>query len=369
MRVLLLSMDYPPRMAGGTTIHTWKLATSLSPLVEEVHVVSADGSAPSEEEKEGVLIHRVRRPFTFFSAVRIRKLLRSVDIVHGHGTCTFGHILLNQYPTVLKMHNTWLAERRRYLWLKEKGEITKIPPFMRLYERMDKFCSMKADHLICVSGNIAREVMEYGVDKENLTVIHNGVDHELFQSKKDLRDKFGLHGVVVGYVGRLEPHKGVKDLVAVSKSVRASFLIVGDGSQRNELERMVNELGLNSKFHFAGYVPYDRIASYYNTADIIVYPSHYEPLGNVVLEGMASGKPVIASRVGGIPEILEEGCGILFRVGDLEQLKKALRTLTADPELRRRMGEKGRKVSKQYSWGKVAKQTLDVLRGVLSSYS
>ena len=115
MRIALLSMDYPPRMAGGTTVHTRALALALLEQGHHVHVVAArTPEAPDEEVREGVRVHRVRNPYTAWSATCTGRLLKELDVVHGHGDNAYGHLKVRDFPTVVKMHSTWHAELERY---------------------------------------------------------------------------------------------------------------------------------------------------------------------------------------------------------------------------------------------------------------
>lgn len=366
MRIALLQMDYPPRMAGGTTIHTYQLAKALDSLGHEIHVVAASHpAAPKEEVKENIHIHRVRRPYTAFSGIRTRTLLKDIDIVHGHGICAYGHLLINNFPTVLKMHNTWLAEYERYKkvgsnLLKRMDAVTT----MKYYIRMDKSCCKRANHIICISDVIKKETKRYGVPENKMTVIHNGIDEANFNVKDNFRDDLGLDGTVIGYIGRLEPHKGVEYLIKAAKKIDTKFLLVGGGSDQSRLEGLVKKMGLQDKIKFTGYVAYDEIPKYYASVDVVVYPTMYEPLGNVILESMAAGKPIIASDVDGIPEIFEPGTGYLIKPST-KAIEEKLSVLVDDEKLREKMGAEGKKKAKGHSWIEVAKQTLKVCEGVL----
>lgn len=368
MKLALLSMDYPPRMAGGTTIHTYQLAKALQSLANEVHVVAASHpKAPKEEVKENIIIHRVKRPYSIFSAYRTKSLLKEIDIIHGHGICSYGHLMLNKFPTVVKMHNTWLAEYERYKKL--KGSISKridSSTLMKFYIKMDKTCCRRSEHLICISDVIKQETMRYGISDERMTVIHNGIDYSWFDVKDNYRKKLGLDDVVVGYIGRLEPHKGVEFLIKAAENLNCKLLIVGGGSDEGRLKGLVQKLGLEKKVRFTGFVPYDEIPKYYSSSDIVVYPTLYEPLGNVILESMAAGKPIVASNVDGIPEIFEAGTGYLIKPSARE-LEDKLRILIDDDDLRKKMGALGKEKVKGHSWIEVAKQTIKVCEQVLNN--
>nr|NIP35870.1 glycosyltransferase family 4 protein [Thermoplasmata archaeon]NIS12971.1 glycosyltransferase family 4 protein [Thermoplasmata archaeon]NIU49935.1 glycosyltransferase family 4 protein [Thermoplasmata archaeon]NIV79631.1 glycosyltransferase [Thermoplasmata archaeon]NIW89689.1 glycosyltransferase [Thermoplasmata archaeon] len=238
MRIALLSMDYPPRMAGGTTIHTRALALALLEQGHDVHVVAArTPEAPDEEVREGVSVHRVRNPYTAWSARYTGKLLRELDVVHGHGDNAYGHLRTRSFPTVVKMHSTWHAELQRY---RELGSGVGTLMAMRAHVRMDKYCARNADHLICITEVIAGETERaYGVPRDRMTVVHNGVDLSAFREaagqRDAVRDRLGLEGLTVLYAGRLVPHKGVGDLVRAMEGLDAELLVVGDGPSRGEL--------------------------------------------------------------------------------------------------------------------------------------
>lgn len=372
LRLALLSMDYPPRMAGGTTIHTYQLAKALESLGHEIHIVAASHpEAPKEEVKENIQIHRVRRPYSIFSAYRTRSLLKHLDMVHGHGICSYGHLLINKFPTVVKMHNTWLGEYEHYQ--KIKSNITRkmdAATTMKMYVEMDKACCKRANHLICISEVMKSETKRYGISEDKMTVIHNGIDFSRFNIKESnkFKKKLGLTGTVIGYIGRLEPHKGVEHLIKTVKNMSGKFslLLVGGGSDQKRLEAIVKQFGIQKNVRFTGYVPYDDIPKYYAIVDVVVYPTMYEPLGNVILESMAAGKPIIASEVDGIPEIFESGTGYLLKPDNIEkELKNKLEILLEDPQLRVKMGSLGKKKVQDHSWVEVAKQTISVCEKVL----
>jgi glycosyltransferase involved in cell wall biosynthesis len=232
---------------------------------------------------------------------------------------------------------------------------------MKLYIKMDKTCCQKADHLICISEVIKNETKKYGISDGKMTVIHNGIDYARFDVKNDenYRDELKLKGPVVGYIGRLEPHKGVELLIKAARNIDAQFLLVGGGSDEARLKGLVDKWGLERKVRFTGYLPYDEIPKYYASVDIVVYPTQYEPLGNVVLEAMAAGKPIIASDVDGIPEIFKDGTGYLIKPSEREVTEK-LRILVDDESLRKKMGAKGKDLVKGHSWIEVAKETIKV---------
>jgi glycogen(starch) synthase len=368
VRIALLSMDYPPRMAGGTTIHTRALALALLEQGHEVHVVAArTPDAPDEEVREGVSVHRVRNPYTVWSARYTGRLLRDLDVVHGHGDNAYGHLKVRDVPTVVKMHSTWHAELERY---RDLGSGVGTLMAMRAHVRMDKYCARNADHLICITEVIAGETRQaYGVPRDRMTVVHNGVDLAAFReaaSERDAtRDALGLDRLTVLYAGRLVPHKGVADLVRAMEGLDAQLLVVGDGPSRADLESQARDTGVDATF--TGFIDHGLVPAHYAAADIVCYPSLYEPLGNVVLEAMAAGRPIVCTDAGGMGEVYEPGTGALVKPGDVAGLHEALERLLEDEAARRAAGAKGLETAPRFGWDVVASTTAQVCQRVLDA--
>ena len=214
--------------------------------------------------------------------------------------------------------------------------------------------------------------MQYGVPEEKITVIHNGIDEEPFRKGQSHRTELGFEDkIVIGYIGRLAPHKGVMALARVFSDLAEKYediclLVVGDGPERKAMEEVLSPI--EARVRFTGYVPREAVPDYYATSDIMVYPTLYEPLGNVILESMAAGKPLIASRTGGIPEIFYDKAGIMIDPpdkGETGQLIAALEELIASEATRAQMSAAGQIEIMKYSWEKVCLQTIEVMENVL----
>lgn len=373
MRLLHLQMDYPPRMAGGTTIHTYQLAKAEVAEGHEITVIAAVAKgAPLDEVSEGVHVIRVKGAYTLSSGRAATKVLKDIDIVHGHGTCTRGHLSRNKgFPTVVKMHNTWLGELEEHVKTGSPLPLSRKAA-MRLYTRMDRYCVKHADHVIAISKLVRDETLRYGIPESKITVIYNGIDLERFNvpeaKRAALRKKLGYtdKDIVVSYIGRVEPHKNIPSLVQAIISMKGhedvKLMVVGDGNVMEDVQAQAAPLKERAKF--VGMISYDDIPQYYAASDIIVFPSIYEGLGNVVLEAMASCRPILASDVNGINEAFVKGTGYLFEP-NAAAIKEKLEEVVADEGLRRTMGEKGRKAVAASSWRNVAKRTVEVCKTVL----
>lgn len=227
-----------------------------------------------------------------------------------------------------------------------------------------------------VDGLVAASVVErralvddYGADSSRATVIPCGVDTELFRPGD--RDVARAHvdpgnAPLVLYVGRIAPIKGLETLLDAVVQLRARgsavrLLIVGgeadepsDGHEA-EIRRRVDGLGLREVVRFVGAQPQEALRDFYVAADVTVLPSYYESFGMVVLEAMACGSPVIASRVGGLTTTVRDGVtGFLVPDGDAGALAERIQTLVGDDDLRFRLGREGVQWAARHRWPCVA---------------
>ena len=191
-----------------------------------------------------------------------------------------------------------------------------------------------------------------GVSPERLSCEANGVDTTVFRPREGgasgLRAALGLakETPLIGFVGRLSPEKGPEVFVRAclllqGRGVDAQAVMLGEGPMQAEVLRLREQLGLQPRLHLAGLR--EDMPAVYNELDVVVSSSHSEAMPLALMEAMASGLPVVATRVGGVPELVEHGqTGWLVAPGDFSDIAGRCATLVADPALRRRMGERGR---------------------------
>jgi glycosyltransferase involved in cell wall biosynthesis len=201
------------------------------------------------------------------------------------------------------------------------------------------------DGVVAISGKIFHLLIEAGVKHEKIRLIHSGIDPRPFEAAAADRDAHGAP-VVVGTAAVLEQRKGHRTLLEAARRLKAQglpmkYYLAGAGSLRKSLEEKSIQLGLKEEVEFLGFV-YD-IPAFLTKVDIFVLPSLFEGLGVSALEAMAAAKPVVASRVGGLPELVVDGVtGFLVAPQDAEALAGAVAKLAADRALARRMGQSGR---------------------------
>jgi glycosyltransferase involved in cell wall biosynthesis len=232
---------------------------------------------------------------------------------------------------------------------------------VRLYERLDRFFLRWMDRVVCVSAAQADKVRRARVGEDRIRVIHNAIDPERFaETDRRFRAKLlnyfrGAKTHVVGAAGRLSPEKGMDVLVAAAKDIvrddpSVGFVVFGEGSERAKLLNQIRDSGLTGSFVLAGFR--NDLDRFISALDVLALPSHTEGLPNVVLEACAANVPVVGTRAGGTPEVIEDGVnGLLVPPGDVEALAARLREMLANEDRRHDMGLAGRqRVVEEFSF-------------------
>lgn len=197
-------------------------------------------------------------------------------------------------------------------------------------------------------------------------IIPNGVDTQHYQVNGPVREEFKDGKLNILFVGRLEERKGVGDLIRACAVVKNSFpnfrlIIAGPGIRLRGYYEMLARTLLNNHTVFTKFVPYNELPQYYRTADIFCAPANGgESFGIVLLEAMASGKPVVATNIAGYASVLTHGQeGLLAKPSNHRSLAAALLTLLKDKQMRARMAEQGLLTAEKYSWENVSRQVID----------
>lgn len=244
----------------------------------------------------------------------------------------------------------------------------------RLFATVEKFLARFTDKIITVSDALKQEVLEReGLSAKLLTTIYNGIEIEKFVPETDIKlTRRSLNipelGPVIGTIARLAPQKGVSYFLKAAsllKEYQVNFLVVGDGPLREELEKEVNELGLKNRVIFAG--QRENIPEILAMLDIFALSSVTEGLPLTILEAMAAGKPVVATRVGGIPEAILEGkTGLVVAPKDPEALAVALASLLGERDRISRMGANGLKlVREKFTVESMVQRTIELYNQLL----
>ncbi|MEW2316674.1 glycogen synthase [Streptomyces bauhiniae] len=372
MRVGLLTREYPPDVYGGAGVHVEFLARELAGLVDlEVHCWG-------EGRGVGVVRHRPWPVLdgsndalrTFSVDLSMVASLQGSDLVHSHTWYAglAGHLakLLYGIPHVTTAHSLeplrpWKAEQ--------------LGGGYALSSWAERTAIESADGVIAVSGAMRDDILACypALDADRVHVVHNGIDTRLYGPDPGT-DALRRHGIdperpYVLFVGRITRQKGVPQLLCAVREIDRDTQVVlcAGAPDTPEIDRefrdRFQELSAvrQGVFWIPQMLPRAEVVQLLTHAAVFVCPSVYEPLGIVNLEAMACGTPVVASRVGGIPEVVDHGStGLLVDTdGDFEgNLARALDTVLADPVAARRMGEAGRaRAVGEFGWDAVARRT------------
>jgi glycosyltransferase involved in cell wall biosynthesis len=244
----------------------------------------------------------------------------------------------------------------------------------RTRELQEKMLSAGIDRYIGVSNEVARHLRPRCLFPDSkVRVIHNGISLEGYSSRENptLRSSLtkGSQRPIVMSVARLENRqKGLQFLVSAAAEVTdAQFILVGAGPHRAELEEQVEGLGIQDRVTFLGHR--EDVPELLGSCDLLVLPSLFEGFGVSVLEAMAAGRPVVASAIGGVNEVVVDGeTGLLVPPGDPHALAAAIRTVLADSALARRFGEAGRARSRQFSVKEMLDRTTGLYEELLDAH-
>lgn len=296
---------------------------------------------------------------------------QEIDIIHTHGYKSNLYALAaslgKQVSRITTCHN-WLGD----------------DPKMRLYAWLDKFFLNRFDRVIAVSDPVKQEIINHNISAAKVLTIYNGIDTDRFngQGKADsVRKEFSIEKdcKVIGTVGRLSEEKGHVLLMQAAEKIlqeypKVVFLIVGDGPLKRHLEAKADQLAKIeftktgcSKAHFVFPGVRNDMPTIYSLVDIFVLPSLTEGLPMVLLEAMAAQKPVVATKVGAVPRVIEDGhSGLLIQPGDVNALFKAIVELLKNPQKAYHLAQHAhQKVKSHFSSKRMAERYMEVYKDVL----
>jgi alpha-maltose-1-phosphate synthase len=386
VKVGLLTREYPPDVYGGAGVHVEFLARELRALLDvEVHCWGEGGG-------DGVVRHSVPAAFdgandalrTFAVDLRMSAALQGRDLVHSHTWYAnlAGHLskLLYGIPHVLTAHSLeplrpWKAEQ--------------LGGGYALSGWAERTAMESADAVVAVSDGMRHDILSCypALDPDRVQVIRNGIDTAAYRPdpRTDVLGRIGIdpQRPYVLFVGRITRQKGVPHLLRAARAFDPAVQLVlcagapDTPALDREFRALFDELSsVRDGVHWIpAMLPRPAVAQLLTHAAVFVCPSVYEPLGIVNLEAMACGTAVVASAVGGIPEVVEDGVtGLLvpYSEGSAEEfeagLARAVDRVVGDPAEAARMGEAGRdRAVREFSWDTVARRTADLYATVLEA--
>ena len=216
----------------------------------------------------------------------------------------------------------------------------------------------KAARARVISHAIFNQVHEQGIPESKIRLVSLRVDLSLFNPMSDIGLKVDKMGITkIGYLGRLIDGKGLEDLfeailILKSQDLKFNCLIFGTGPLETALKKLAEKLNIADKIEWRGFVPYSKVPEALAQIDIFVYPSWHEGFGRSIMEALAMEKAAVATRVGGIPDLIKDGeNGFLVEPHNPSALAQKIKELVENKELREKFGKTGREyVAKNYEW-------------------
>lgn len=386
IKVGMVTKEWPPQVYGGAGVHVVQLSEALRKITDLELSVHCFGGERTD-------VHGYATPSTFMGAnpalqaiatdLEIAEALDSADLVHSHTWYAnmAGHVasLLHGIPHVVSAHSLeplrpWKAEQ--------------LGGGYRLSSWIEKVAVESAAAVIAVSDGMRGDVLRAypNVDPEKVVTIRNGVDTEKFAPHHDpsVLEKYEISGRYAMYVGRITRQKGLAHLLRAWRDVPSDYgLILAAGSPDEpgigiEIATLISELqeSRSNVWWIQEMLPHAELTALLSQADLFLCPSIYEPLGIVNLEAMGCQTAVLASAVGGIPEVVADGI-----TGELVEysadssvfessFSQAITRLMSDPALLAKYGKAGReRAQSEFGWDAVARQTVELYRKVINSKS
>jgi len=380
MKATIFTWEFPPNIYGGAGVHAKYIATSLAKLIDVEVRTLEEGAAP---DLPGLGVRRYR-PTLKPIGVPDPKVAKALEVLSFNMNMVADPITSDIVHTHTWYTNFAGALAKRTYGAKLVATVHSLEP-LRPWKReqlgagyelsswMEREGLTACDAIIAVSEDMKKDILKcYDVPAKRVSVIHNGVDPAKYHPLEGgtSLSKFGIKKPFVFFVGRLTRQKGVFDLVDAMEHVPdGTTLVLATGKPdtpeiedelRTALKKMNNVVWIHQMLEDPDLV------ALYNEAAVFACPSVYEPFGIINLEAMACETPVVATRVGGIKEVVEDGTtGLLVPPGDSARLGKAIAKIIEDPALAAQMGTAGRKrVLSQFTWDRIAEKTLALYRSL-----
>ena len=344
MKVVVVSGIWPPDV-GGPASHAPALAAALLEAGHGVEVVTTADGEPEARPYPVRWVSRSRpaplRHLAVTSAVA--QAARRADRVYATSMVRRAALgaALARRPLVVKLVSDEAFERAarsgRFGGTLEEFQRLRGGPRVRLLRATRNTALRRATRVVVPSAYLRDLAVAWGVPPERLEVVPNPAPPlPALPGRDEARARLGLNGFTLAAAGRLTRQKALEDaLDAVARTHDVALVVAGDGPERSALERRATALELEQRVRFAGALSRDEVLTLFRAADAALLTSSWENLPHSVVEALAVGTPVLATRVGGVPEVVRDGeNGLLVPAGDVDAIAGAIGRLAADGELR-----------------------------------
>jgi N-acetyl-alpha-D-glucosaminyl L-malate synthase BshA len=347
---------------GGSGVVATELGIELAAQGHQVHFISYSQPFRLNGREEGIFYHEVPvssyplfefPPYDLALASRMAEVaeFNELDLLHVH------YAIPHSVSALLARQ--MLASRRRrlpFVTTLHGTDITLVG-LDRSYLPITRYSIQESDGVTCISNYLKEKTVESFDVTRDIEVVTNFVNCDTYapykdeEARADSRRKFASpHEAILMHLSNFRPVKRVVDVVKVfarvAKELPAQLVLVGDGPDRSAAEWLAHDLGIQNKVHFLG--KQDRVNELLPLADLLLMPSELESFGLAALEAMACKVPSIATRVGGVPELIDDGMtGLLYKVGDVEGMAQGALNLLTDKARLETMREEARRTAKK----------------------
>lgn len=374
MRILIATGLYPPDIGGP--------ATYAKILVEELpkHGFGVGVASFSEVRHLPKIIRHISYFFKVLKRGRHADLIYALDPVSvGLPAAIAAGILKKRFMLRLGGDYAWEQGNHRYgindspiAFSKRYAE---YPFFIKILKRVQKWVANKAEKTIVPSEYLKRVITNWGIDKNKVIMIHNGINRPGPQGRKEtLRKLLRFEEKLIISIGRLIPLKGFVTLIQIMPNLLKKYsdlklLIVGDGPDMPNIRKTVNKLGLENSVILGGSLDQQTLFRYIRASDVFVLNAQHETFSHLLLEVMNIGIPIITTRVGGNPEIIRDGKdGILVRYNNKIELESAILKVLRGKAFSERLVSSAKERVKIFNEHTMIKELILVLRNKLKSY-
>ncbi len=368
MRILALNwQDLKNPQAGGAEVHLQEILKRLVSYGHQVDLLCSNYPGGKKTEMyDGIKVfrHGSRYNFNLVAPFAMRKLIRGNQynvVMEDINKIPFYSPLYQKLPTLVVIPHLFADTVFReinfvlgsYIYLAEK-------PVSMAY---------KKNRYMVISGSTAKEVEKKGIPRENIHVVECGIDKSVYRFDPEIA-KFEIPTLL--YVGRIKKYKSIDTIIRAMPGIReyisdARLVIVGSGDYLQSLKNLTSNLKLEDVVSFKGFVPEAEKVMYLRRSHVSIYPSLKEGWGLTNIEANACGTTVLASRVPGLVDSVDEGIsGLLFEHGNIDQFAGLAVRLLQDDNYRKSLEMGALRWAANFSWDKAAKETEEILKKVVS---
>ncbi|MEJ2103803.1 MAG: glycosyltransferase family 4 protein [Ignavibacteriaceae bacterium] len=378
MKILQLTPEYPPFSSGGVGNSVFEVVNQLKKLGNDVEVIAPNGyprTNHSNSKVHHIFAAKIKRHWGELAICpTILNDIRQIDFEIAHA-----HTPKKYFAESIYLFNLLARKKKPYV-VSIRLINQSLPPFLSsvadVYRKLvEKKIFKKASNMVVQSELHKHFLINVcGISSSKIAIIPNGVDTTFFDPNSSGHHLLnpGQNSKTILFVGRLTSQKGLDVLlkaiaILIKRNHDLRVMVAGGGPLKSDLEHLCKTLGIQKNVVFLGPVNHSDIPKVYAMADIFVLPSISESFPNTLMEAMAMERPIVATKVGAVPEIIQDGKeALLVLPGDVEGLASSIERLVLKDDLAKNLAKNARElVKKQYTWQSVAKKTLEVYEKIL----